>query len=455
MFNRGNHKSKYLEYNRQREKSQCDSLCHAPFQNLLFVQSGNMMVCHYNRAFSLGNFPEVSVSEAWNGPRIAELRKSVGKYEIQTGCQYCGDEIAAGNFLSAGCKKYDYLAGPTSAYPQIMEFQTSNRCNLECIMCSGEYSSAIRHNREQGAPYPDPYDEQFFIALREFLPHLKYASFTGGEPFLNEMYYRIWKEIAKVNPGLNITISTNGTILNERVKEVLSSLNVQLTVSIDSIRKQTYEHIRRNASFEEVQDNLRFFIDFMKKNKRLFSVKFVVMQENIREIPEVFSFFHDQEVQLFPKPAWVPFGQTLRFLDPLILEGHIQFLSSFTFEGGSAVRDFNNERYLELINTLKQWRNERLSFSHTALEVLADEELEGKLFEMVKQSVEKDEMISQTEKSVLLETSVHALDALLLTAPLKEDRRALVLKVLLLPAFIVINELYRNNKEKFVIRFRN
>jgi hypothetical protein len=64
MFGRDKHKKEFRKYNDLRELSQRDCLCHAPFQNMLFVQSGNMMVCHYNRAYALGTYPDVSVAEA-------------------------------------------------------------------------------------------------------------------------------------------------------------------------------------------------------------------------------------------------------------------------------------------------------------------------------------------------------------------------------------------------------
>lgn len=455
MFGRNKHKQVFQKYNDQRAPAQRDRLCHAPFQNLLFVQCGHMMTCHYNRAYSLGAYPEVTIADAWNGPRIQALRDSVTNYELLPGCRFCGDEIAAGNFLSAGCKKYDYLAGPNQGFPSSMEFQTSNICNLECIMCSGEYSSAIRKHREKGDAYADAYGEKFLDEIQPFLPHLKYASFTGGEPFLNENYYQLWKAIAKLNPDLNITISTNGTILNDRVKEVLSQLKVQLTVSIDSVKKETYERIRCGASFEQTMSNISYFMDFMKAQGRLFSVKFVVMKENVGEIPALFEFFHSRGVQLYPKLAWVPYEQSLRFLDSEVLDTHIKQLSDFNVQGGDAVKDFNGVRYRELINTLTQWRNDRDGFTRVALEAMSTNALKEKLYLLVAHSIENDEMTAASERIALQESSVQSLDALMLTASSEEERRSLLLKILLLPSFVVISELYRNNKEKFVMRFRN
>jgi sulfatase maturation enzyme AslB (radical SAM superfamily) len=444
----------YLSYNRLREKSQLDSLCHAPFNNLLFVQSGDMMTCHYNRGFVLGRYPDCSVKQTWDGNKINALRKSLKDYNPPAGCQFCIDEINNGSFYSAGCKKYDYLASAVSEYPSMMEFQISNLCNLECLMCSGEYSSLIRKNRECGQPYPNPYNPQFADEIASFLPHIKYANFTGGEPFLNDLYYKIWERVPELNPDLKITISTNGTVLNDKVKEVLKNCHAELTISIDSLEKATYEKIRKNASFEEVMSNIEYFLSFSIENKRILSVKYVVMRENIRHIPKLFSYFHDQGVQIYPKLAWVPFEQSLRYSEPEELLDHINFLSSHDFTRSSQIKDFNIERYRETINTLESWRNERLINTEDFLSGLSNDALQARLLKTVNSAIENDIMLDVAGKTELLDHSQTTITELISGEKNEIKRRKLLIRILLLPSFVVINEIYRRNTEKFIQRFR-
>ena len=65
-----------------------------------------------------------------------------------------------------------------------MEFSISNVCNLECVMCNGNFSSAIRAHRDQLPPAKSVYSNAFDPVLRSILPHLFRAKFLGGEPFL-------------------------------------------------------------------------------------------------------------------------------------------------------------------------------------------------------------------------------------------------------------------------------
>jgi MoaA/NifB/PqqE/SkfB family radical SAM enzyme len=78
--------------------------------------------------------------------------------------------------------------------PKVMEFELSNECNLECVMCNGSFSSSIRKNREKLPPIISPYNDDFVNELDAFIPHLTDAKFLGGEPFMIEIYLKIGNE---------------------------------------------------------------------------------------------------------------------------------------------------------------------------------------------------------------------------------------------------------------------
>lgn len=61
------------------------------------------------------------------------------------------------------------VEGPDPDWPRQMEFSVSNTCNLQCVMCNGEWSSSIRSQREGLPPLPKVYDDAFFDGLRDFL----------------------------------------------------------------------------------------------------------------------------------------------------------------------------------------------------------------------------------------------------------------------------------------------
>ena len=127
-------------------------------------------------------------------------------------------------------------------WPQRMEFSISNACNLECVMCTGIYSSAIRAHREKLPPTQKFYSDEFIESLRKYLPHLSWAKFLGGEPFLITEYYRIWEMMIEDAPLAKCHITTNGTRYNGRVEKFMNDLDFAFAVSLDGQPKRRREY---------------------------------------------------------------------------------------------------------------------------------------------------------------------------------------------------------------------
>jgi radical SAM protein with 4Fe4S-binding SPASM domain len=176
--------SEYLNYNKSRYNKDFSSLCFAPSVNMLFSQTGEVQVCCHNMEYVIGKYPEQSISEIWNSKKAEKLRDEMKSYRLYEGCKICKADIVLGAFDEVAAKHFDSLPRNKN-YPTMMEFLISNTCNLECIMCKGEYSSLIRQNREKLPPIQTPYDEVFVEQLREFIPYLHETRFSGsGEAFL-------------------------------------------------------------------------------------------------------------------------------------------------------------------------------------------------------------------------------------------------------------------------------
>ena len=181
-----------------------------------------------------------------------ELRRYMKGMDLPKGCEICYAQFESRNFSGLRARLYDHLAeelyperdGRFLPMPKVMEFEISNVCNLECAMCSGYWSSAIRANREKLPPLKSPYDEDFVKQLEAFIPHLQEAKFLGGEPFLIKTYYQIWDLIIRLNPGIAVSITTNGTILNPRIKEMLEHLRVWIVMSMIRWTRKIMNSIR-------------------------------------------------------------------------------------------------------------------------------------------------------------------------------------------------------------------
>ena len=272
-------------------------VCQAPLTTINFDSTGIITTCCYNRTLSLGCYPEVSIKDAWNAPQKQKLIDAVNQYDFSYGCMGCHNQIAYQR-STVFLKKFDgytYI-GNDGKYPTNMEFEFSNLCNYECIMCGGKWSSSIRKNRENLPPLEERFGDEFVEQLDEFIPYLKLAQFLGGEPFLVPLYYKIWEKIAKLNKNLPIIVVSNCSIYNDKVQSVIDSLpNFKIIASFDSLQKPTYEAIRINGVYEKAKENLECLIS----QKRLEAISVCPMIQNIYEIPEIADFCMKNDINLY------------------------------------------------------------------------------------------------------------------------------------------------------------
>jgi MoaA/NifB/PqqE/SkfB family radical SAM enzyme len=260
------------------------SLCYAPYTTLYFDVRGDVRVCCHNWAHPAGNILKNSIDEIWHGLRIKILREALKDYKFGPGCDFCKFQTAE-TFANTAMRYYDAFAVPDEAplWPQQLQFSISNSCNLECIMCRGSWSSAIRARREKLPPLPRLYSDAFFESLWKYLPHVKQLKFLGGEPFLITEYYKLWDQMIADDLAAPCHVTTNGTQYNSRVERVIEHLPMSFSVSMDGATKATLESIRVNAKYEEVMGNARRFRDYARARKTTFTLTYCLMRQNWHE----------------------------------------------------------------------------------------------------------------------------------------------------------------------------
>jgi MoaA/NifB/PqqE/SkfB family radical SAM enzyme len=271
------------------------SLCYAPHTNLFFDQGGEVRACCWNWKHKLGNALHESIDDIWHSAQIQILRHALEGMVFGPGCDSCERQTANGWIANPPMRHFDRFAVPAAVpeWPQRMEFSISNSCNLECIMCRGYCSSAIRARREKLPPLRTLYSAAFIDSLRKYLPHLDRAKFLGGEPFLIAEYYQIWDMM--IADGLNTEchITTNGTQYNAKIERVINALRMSIAVSLDGVTKKTVESIRVNADYDEQMLILKRFREYTRARKTDLSLTFCFMRQNWFEFGD-FCLFADE-----------------------------------------------------------------------------------------------------------------------------------------------------------------
>ncbi|WP_192936316.1 radical SAM protein [Sinorhizobium meliloti] len=271
------------------------AVCYAAHTNMFFDMQGWVKACCWNWQHPLGHVKTHTIDEMWAGAQAQILRRALEGYDFGRGCGFCDRQTADGWTTRAVMRNFDrYAVNATDPlWPRRMEFSISNSCNLECVMCTGLFSSAIRARREKLPPTEKVYSDEFIDSLRKYLPHLEQAKFLGGEPFLITEYYRIWTMMVDDAPSVKCHITTNGTQYNRRVEYFMSRLDFSFAVSLDGASKETVERIRVNAKYEEQLAILKRLRDYTRERKTDLSLTFCFMRQNWHEFGE-FCLFADE-----------------------------------------------------------------------------------------------------------------------------------------------------------------
>lgn len=390
-------------YHRTRQVDKLKPLCHAPFVNMNFSRSGEILACCHNRVLSMGKYPEQTVNEIWSSKKARSFRNLINKNTLPSGCNVCHDALSHSNFRNVMARGMDEI--PISRQqPMMMEFELDNICNLECIMCEGELSSSIRKNCEKKPPFKSVYDDAFVEQISPWLQNTKLLRFSGGEPFLIPLYYRIWDILLQSNTSCEVFIQTNGTILNDGVKTYLKNLPVSIGVSLDSLHKECFEHIRQNAKLETVLENVHVFKELLssKKQPGRLLINTTVMRENWHDIPEILHFVNKHGFYFNFNTLWEPGKVALHNLDSTSLQEIHGFYTQHAFPETNRIEKANAESFQSLTMQINAWYEEQKEQErlNDIIKNKSREELEEFFLQNIRQNITDKSLIRKLEHAM-------------------------------------------------------
>ena len=321
--------------------------CKAPFTSFNIKPNGIIGVCNVNTSYSYGTYPEKSLKEIWNGQEIEKLRKCIKNNDLSQGCVFCQKYLEDGNTERLLSNNYQSF-NEKEKYPSLILFEMSHLCNLNCIMCFVKQGK--KQNRELKR-----YDESFFYELKKFIPYLKEAIFHGGEPFLIKDYYRIWDLLTTLNPKCKITIITNGTILNDNVKNILQKSRAQILVSIESISERNYENIRVGANYRSLLKNLNYFIEHSTNIGLPLIITSCVMRQNWRDIIEIINFCNKNNCIFHYNSVFFPVKCSIWNSTSYVINEIIDYYEKQLLPNNSEIEKYNYEAFTQLKKQIKKW----------------------------------------------------------------------------------------------------
>lgn len=350
-----------IKYNRQRQFGPQRRLCYAPYSSMFFSVFGKVAPCYASYHKIHAHYPQQSLKEIWQGEEFGKMREQIKRNDLSDICHFCHIPFMTENYGSMLSSKYDNYHFYREKYPSIMEFELSNNCQLQCIMCNGFLSSGIRSKREKLPAIEQKYDPAFVEQLKEFIPHLKVAEFTGGDPLLIDIYYDIWDCINRLNPNCNLLITTNANTMNERFREVMrNNKRISFNVSIDSLKKEVYESIRIGGNFEKAMQHISVFHDYCRQHKSTLNFLVCPLRKNWKEFPDFIKYANELGISVYFHRVIKPYSHVLWSLPSEELLNIHEYLSKFDFPDKELHQSVNRNNYLNLVAQIHTWYKQSL-----------------------------------------------------------------------------------------------
>ncbi len=144
------------------------------------------------------------------------------------------------------------------AYPDRLYLESTNACNLRCIMCPTGQGLA---RRKKGFLDWDLFRQ----IIDEMAPHVSMTTLhIWGEPLLHP---RLVEMVAYCRQHrLHSEISTNAVLLTPELGQALIEAGLgAIYLCLDGVTAETYEHVRREASFERTRENILKFLELRNR----------------------------------------------------------------------------------------------------------------------------------------------------------------------------------------------
>ena len=176
-----------------------------------------------------------------------------------------------------------------------------------------------------------------------------------------QQYWPIWEDIMETNPSVKMTMATNGSVLNSRVKDILTRGNIHLNISMDGFSKETYESIRVGGNFDRLMKNLDYFISFCAKHNRTLCIMVNPLRQNWWEMPDFVNWVNAQNIRIWFNSIIKPEDQSLWALSPEKLQEVYDTLKAATIKPkplscSQEVYEHNVSTYTNLIhNQIHNW----------------------------------------------------------------------------------------------------
>ena len=164
----------------------------------------------------------------------------------------------------------------------------TDRCNFDCVYCHNEGLGDTRGPMEPRDHEMSTDDVVRFLEVaREF--DVDAVKFTGGEPLLREDVEEI---IRRTPDGMEVSMTTNGTMLPGRAEDLVDAGLERVNVSQDALDQETFKQVTQAGAYDAVMEGVDAALEAGLAPVKL---NMVVFEQTAGYVPEMVDHVADNE----------------------------------------------------------------------------------------------------------------------------------------------------------------
>ena len=307
-----------INFDKDKLLNESKTFCMFPWLHLNVTPKGDIYPCCSNDySTPFGNTKEITLEQAFNSPKMKELRLDMLNGVKNDICNFCYKHEEAGphsfrNYSKEHFgKRFDEVVPTTQEDGTVPEFKMhyfdirfSNICNFKCRTCGSEFSSQwgaeMQKHFDNKHPILIHADDNKGDLLREVLTHVEHidlAYFAGGEPLITDEHYVMLEEMIRLGrTDIVLRYNTNASNIKYKKHDILELWKhfkkIELSCSVDHYGERA-EWLRKGTDWGKVESNLLTFreLDYVS-----FQMNTVFSIFNYSTIGEFYQYLKDKNI---------------------------------------------------------------------------------------------------------------------------------------------------------------
>jgi len=243
--------------------SNSPTFCSAPWTSLNIDQAGETSPC-FHCVDMIGNNKKTTIQEIIHGPKVTSMRESMARGEWHPGCSWCKrlEETTGSSGRTVRKTSAETLAAidsdPNFFKLEHLVVNWSNLCNLTCVYCNDQTSTAWQSVKKIPINLIKNEHEDLIELAKTQGHNIQGLSLGGGEPLLQKGLDEFLKYIDPTQVSVMVTTNLSMEIITNPIYQIFKTWpNVEWMVSFDNANKEKFEYVRDRASWHQFVKNLR------------------------------------------------------------------------------------------------------------------------------------------------------------------------------------------------------